>query len=139
MHFTTFSLSNGLTIPMVISLWLCACEPSQKQSPTARPATEETAKADSQPAGELPLTLTRHARCRMDCRNISEEEIRYVLARGKVNARKSDPAKKPCPVYAYEARTPDRQLVRVVVAQCETEQRVITCIDLENEYDCACY
>ncbi len=85
------------------------------------------------------LTYTRHARCRMDCRYISEEEVAYILRNGKVNKRKSKPHDAPCPTYALEGVTPkDKQEVRIVFAACDDATKVITTIDLGNEYQCHC-
>ena len=85
------------------------------------------------------LVYTKHARCRMGCRYISEEEVAYILRNGKINKRKSKPYDAPCPTYALEGITPkDRQEVRIVFAACDDETKVITTIDLENEYQCHC-
>ena len=35
------------------------------------------------------LILTKHAKCRMDCRHISEDEIKEIIHDGKVNEAKS--------------------------------------------------
>ncbi len=85
------------------------------------------------------LIYTRHARCRMDCRYISEKEVAYIMRNGKVNKRKSKPYDAPCPTYALEGITPDdRQEVRIVFAACDDVTKVITTIDLGNEYQCYC-
>ena len=85
------------------------------------------------------LQYTRHARCRMECRQISENEVREIIQQGKINRRKSDPADKPCPTYALEGYSSgDRQHIRGVVASCGDLTKVITCIDLDNEYSCNC-
>ena len=34
------------------------------------------------------LILTKHAKCRMDCRNITEEEIKEILHDGNINSIK---------------------------------------------------
>ncbi|MFD2524821.1 DUF4258 domain-containing protein [Flavihumibacter stibioxidans] len=85
------------------------------------------------------LQYTRHARCRMDCRQITEAEIIDILQNGSLNHRKSDPYDKPCPTYALEGYTrQDRQHVRIVFAQCDNITRVVTCIDLDREFTCNC-
>ena len=85
------------------------------------------------------LEYTRHARCRMDCRNITEDEVEEIMLVGSVNYRKSNIKAKPCPVYALEGRTEDdNQHVRIIFAQCNEKTKVVTCIDLENEFKCAC-
>ena len=74
----------------------------------------------------------------MDCRQIDLEEVREVLKDGKVNPAKSEPDDKPCPSWAVEGTTHDNQRVRIVFAECDNEVRVVTAIDLDNEYDCYC-
>lgn len=87
---------------------------------------------------EAPLTFTRHARCRMACRHITEQEIRAVLRHGHINEHKSNPSDKPCPTYAIEDQTDQGQHLRVVFATCGAEVKVVTCIDLEHDYSCDC-
>ena len=89
-------------------------------------------------AGIPALIYTKHARCRMDCRHINEREIKEVIAANHINERKSDAAGRPCPTYAYEGYSTDKQHLRIVVAKCETNWKVVTCIDLDNEFACDC-
>lgn len=84
------------------------------------------------------LTYTRHARCRMECRQITEAEIGAILVNGKMNTEKSDLADKPCPTYALEGYADDGQHLRVVFAVCGNETKVVTCIDLERDWSCEC-
>ena len=85
------------------------------------------------------LEYTKHARCRMDCRKISEQEVKEIMLAGNINYRKSNVKAKPCPVYAVEGVTAtDEQHVRIVFAQCDQKTKVVTCIDLDNEFQCAC-
>ena len=84
------------------------------------------------------LSYTKHARCRMDCRTISESEIQAVLKGGEINHRKSKPNDSPCPSYAIEGNTNDGQEVRIVFAMCDNSTKVITAIDLGKKYDCYC-
>ena len=88
---------------------------------------------------ESAIHFTRHARCRMSCRQISEDEVREIIRQGKLNRRKSDPSDRPCPTYALEGYSSgDRQHIRIVVARCGEITKVITCIDLDKEYSCNC-
>ncbi len=84
------------------------------------------------------IKLTTHARCRMDCRNINETEVKDILENGSINYRKSDLKDKPCPTYALEGITKDNQRVRVVVGDCNNEAVIITVIDLDHEFECHC-
>ncbi len=85
-----------------------------------------------------PITLSKHAQCRMDCRRIREEEIREILATGKENIRKSDPHGKPCPTKALEGWSSDQQHIRVIAAQCDQMIKIVTVIDLETDWECSC-
>ena len=74
----------------------------------------------------------------MECRHINETEIKEVIAENHINQRKSNPDGNPCPVYAYEGNTAENQHLRVVVAKCEREWKIVTCIDLDHEFECDC-
>lgn len=82
------------------------------------------------------LVLTKHAKCRMDCRHISEQEIKEILHTGKINYNKSDLNDKRGPKYAVEGFSNDRQHIRVVFAPEGSVMKVITCIDLDEEWKC---
>lgn len=86
------------------------------------------------------INYTKHARCRMKCREITENEIIDILKNGKINYRKSDLKLSECKKkYAIEGFSKsDNQHIRIVVAPCEGELSIITCIDLKNEYQCNC-
>ncbi|MCX8019885.1 MAG: DUF4258 domain-containing protein [Chitinophagaceae bacterium] len=84
------------------------------------------------------LEFSRHARCRMECRNISRYEVEYILQNGKINYGKSNLKNNQCPRYAVEGITPEGQKVRIIFAQCKTETVVVTVIDLERDYVCRC-
>ncbi len=102
------------------------------------PATRAAETALLAELAAKPLVLTRHGRCRMDCRTIDLDEVRAILREGRLNRRKSEPEDRPCPAWAVEGRTDDGQQVRIVYSGCSGETRVITAIDLQNEYACAC-
>jgi hypothetical protein len=87
------------------------------------------------PAG---LVYTKHARCRMDCRSISEEEVKQVLVDGIVNHSKSEPNAKPDPKYALEGTSKDGQKLRIIFAPDDGKVVVITAIDLDKEWPCEC-
>ena len=87
-----------------------------------------------------PLILTRHAECRMDCRQISLEEVQYIIDNGRINPRKSKPAPSPdkCPTKAYEAWSPEGQKIRLIIGICPDEPILITAIDLGHKHQCNC-
>ena len=84
------------------------------------------------------IEYTQHARCRMECRQITEEEVKEIMETGKINYRKTDVHDRPCPTYAVEGVTQDNQHVRIVFAQCDFKTKVVTTIDLDKEWTCAC-
>ena len=84
-----------------------------------------------------PLRYTRHGRCRMSCRHISESEVEALLETGHINPARTRHDGR-CPSYAVEGRTDDGQDVRIVYADCQRETRVVTTIDLGREWSCRC-
>jgi len=84
------------------------------------------------------LQYTRHAQCRMSCRQISKQDISDVLEKGVINLNKSNKGDRPCPTFAMQGRTNDGQYIRVIFAQCSEETKVVTCYDLEQDFKCNC-
>jgi hypothetical protein len=84
------------------------------------------------------IEYTRHAKCRMECRHISQAEVEEIMQDGRINYNKSNVKARPCPTYALEGITKDEQRVRIVFAQCDLKSKVVTCIDLDTEWQCDC-
>jgi len=84
------------------------------------------------------LVFTKHARCRMDCRHITANEIREILDEGNINYGKSEPDAHPDPKWALEGYTKEQQHLRIVVAPEAGKLVVITCIELGVEWSCDC-
>lgn len=84
------------------------------------------------------LEYSKHAKCRMDCRHISQTEVEEIMRDGKINYNKSDLKNARCPRYAVEGNTKDDQQVRIVFAQCNESTTVVTVIDLDTEFACNC-
>jgi Domain of unknown function (DUF4258) len=87
---------------------------------------------------ETHLIYTRHARCRMDCRHITETEIKEILQRGEIDYKKSEPDGHPDPKYALEGNTNEGQHLRIIFAPTQRGLVVITCIELGVEWQCDC-
>lgn len=84
------------------------------------------------------LTYSKHAMCRMECRFITDGEVRSILANGTINKAKIQRSQKGITV-PLEGVTSDGQKVRIVFAPKEKEEMVVvTVIDLEKEYSCDC-
>jgi hypothetical protein len=84
------------------------------------------------------LYYTRHALCRMDCRHISKDDIKEIMRKGIINFNKSNRRDRPCPTFALQGETGDGEKLRVVFAQCDDETKVVTCYNLEEDFDCHC-
>lgn len=86
------------------------------------------------------LVFTKHAQCRMNCRNISQEEVDEMLKYGNVNFSESHPHGCPCPSYALEGTTSRNKNVRIIFSSCDTlTTNVVTAINLDSAKDsCNC-
>lgn len=117
--------------------------PSSAPGPTAQPPVEHerpaTPPADPVLArlAQKPLRYTRHGRCRMACRHISEDEVEALLREGRVDPDRTR-HEGECVSYAVEGQTDDGQHVRIVYADCDRETRVVTTIDLGSDWPCQC-
>ena len=84
------------------------------------------------------LEYSQHAKCRMQCRHITQAEVEEIMQDGKINYNKSDIQNARCPRYALEGVTTDNQRVRIVFAQCDYKTEVVTVIDLDTDWSCHC-
>jgi hypothetical protein len=84
------------------------------------------------------LEYSNHAKCRMQCRKVSQAEVEEIMQDGKINYNKSDLQNARCPRYAIEGITSDDQKIRIVFAQCNEKTEVVTVIDLDTEWSCNC-
>jgi len=84
------------------------------------------------------LYYTKHALCRMDCRQISRKDIGEIMRKGIINFNKSNRRERPCPTFALQGQTSDGEKIRVIFAQCNDETKVITCYNLEEDFECDC-
>ncbi len=73
----------------------------------------------------------------MACRHIDESEVKEILKAGTINYAKIEENDKG-KSYPLEGITHDKQHVRIVFAQHESELVVVTVIDLDSEWTCNC-
>ncbi len=86
---------------------------------------------------EAEYFFTKHARCRMECRHITQKEVKEIVRNAEVNYRKSDLKAAEGPRYALEGYTSrDRQHVRIIVAPKQRHLSIVTVIDLDTEWNC---
>jgi hypothetical protein len=84
------------------------------------------------------IEYTSHAKSRMKCRHISQEDIEDIMRGGDINYSKSEVNESPCPVYAVQGYTHDREHLRVIFGQCDEKTKVITCYNLDQDFECHC-
>ncbi len=84
------------------------------------------------------LILTKHVKCRMECRHINLQEIQEIIKEGNENYAKTGEGSKGDKTYALEGYSTEHQHIRVVVAPENDGLVVITCIDLDKEWPCNC-
>ncbi|MEQ1587881.1 MAG: DUF4258 domain-containing protein [Cyclobacteriaceae bacterium] len=81
--------------------------------------------------------FTKHARCRMECRRITQKEVKEIVRKAEVNYNKSELDAPQGPKYALEGYTSkDRQHVRIIVAPKQKHLSIVTVIDLDKEWEC---
>lgn len=132
----------------ILAILLFIARQCKRQASTKSPATV-TNKAAKKEDGTVNrdkgfdrrisyLEYSKHAKCRMECRRISQAEVEEIMRGGKINYDKSDLQNARCPRYALEGITTDNQKVRIVFAQCNEKTEVVTVIDLDTEWSCDC-
>jgi hypothetical protein len=129
---------------LVLAVWLGGRR-TNEQAPSANSEKAPGKRYDKNNDGNgfirkvSYLEYTVHAKCRMQCRHITQEEVKDIMVHGAINYAKSDLNDRPCATYALEGYTQkDNQHVRIVFAQCSQKTKVVTCIDLENDFACDC-
>ena len=149
MNFKKAAPYIGLIFLALLSFGLKKCQEAResKQVKDTIPTTKTTSRPKPSTASEprglnrhpAKINYSKHARCRMECRQISEQEIQDILVNGSINYKKSSLQVADCQKkYAVEGLTADQQRVRVIFAPCAEEITVVTCIDLGKEWECNC-
>lgn len=106
--------------------------------PAVLPGETKTADPENFNRRVSRLIFSKHARCRMACRNIDENEVKEILLKGKVNHKKIQRDKRGI-TWPVEGLTHDGQKVRIVFApKGEDALVVVTVIDLGKEWSCNC-
>jgi hypothetical protein len=117
----------GILIIAILTIWF------RQQNNFTKSSAEENLFRDTN-----HLILTKHAKCRMECRHINAQEIKEIIQVGNVNYSKSGRGSKGDETYALEGYSNEHQHIRVVVAPERDGLVVITCIDLDKEWPCNC-
>ena len=149
MNFKKAAPYIGLIFLALLSFGLKKCQEARDAKQvkdtitTAQTTSLPKPSTASEPRGlnrhPAKLNYSKHARCRMACRQISEQEIQDILVNGSINYKKSSLQVADCQKkYAVEGLTADQQRVRIIFAPCADEVTVVTCIDLGKEWACNC-
>lgn len=135
----------GLMLLLIVVIKQCKNSPSPTPEPAVTdnnrpkdPASNPTDRDKGFDRRVSYLEYSNHAKCRMQCRKISQAEVEEVMRDGKINYNKSDLQNARCPRYALEGVTRDDQRVRIIYAQCNDKTVVVTVIDLETDFKCDC-
>jgi Domain of unknown function (DUF4258) len=109
----------------------------QRDKPEDEKTDNEKSSLDVFRDSDAKYYFTKHARCRMKCRHITQEEVKEIVQRADVNYKKSELDAPQGPKYALEGVTSgDKQHVRIIVAPKQRHLTIVTVIDLENEWEC---
>lgn len=118
--------------------WVKVNQPQRTPRPEPRGRIEAQVKAvDPAFDRSLPLFISKHARCRMQCRQIDDFEVKEILAKGRVNAQKIETDERGTTI-PLEGISRDNQEVRIVVAPKEDRLVLVTVIDLGKDWPCSC-
>ncbi len=120
--------------------------PTTRQQPNSSTRSQDPAGQSNRSTGRekglnripVNIKLSKHAKCRMECRHISQAEIDDILQNGKINYTKSDLDGTGDEKYAVEGVTKDNQKIRVIIAQGVRASTIVTVIDLDTKWDCHC-
>jgi hypothetical protein len=83
------------------------------------------------------IIYSKHARCRMECRHINEDEVKEILKDGKVNERKIETDIRG-KTYPLEGIAEGHHLRIVFAPKGNDAVEVVTCIDLDTDWTCDC-
>ena len=83
------------------------------------------------------IIFTQHARCRMQCRHINEQEVKEILQSGKVILNKIEEDERG-KTFPLEGKTASDKFVRIVVAPRKNDVVIVTVIDLDSDWQCDC-
>lgn len=111
-----------LLVLLLVAVW------RRWQEPRAKEPFSRTAK----------LSFTAFAVCQLSCKNINRNEVQEVMQKGMVLYNKSNRRRWPCPTYVVQARTQNKQLLRIVYEQCNVKTTVLAVDDIEKQDTCNC-
>ena len=130
-----------LAVAALVIRFQCNVQPltdNEKRKEPGREQTESrTGDLDQFRDPAADFYFTKHARCRMKCRHITQEEVKEIVRKANVNYRKSELDSPQGPKYALEGYTSvEKQHVRIIVAPKKRHLTIVTVIDLDYDWEC---
>lgn len=120
----------------VIAFFVKQCRESRLVV-TEQNATEGRNSLDVFRDPQAEYYFTKHARCRMKCRQITQKEVKEIVQKANVNYGKSELDGEEGPKYAMEGYTfKEDQHVRIIVAPKQKHLSIVTVIDLDRDWEC---
>jgi Domain of unknown function (DUF4258) len=112
----------------------------QKEGRITVPAVnpdDQQATAEGFNRNPTHIIYSKHAKCRMECRQIDESEVKEILQKGEINFSRIEKDEKG-KSFPVEGVTHDKQRVRIVFAPKKEALVVVTVIDLDRDWSCDC-
>ncbi len=78
------------------------------------------------------LKITKHAQCRMDCRQISTATVHQVFEKGTIICQKSDPAQRK---FLFEGFDRHGHRIHIVIADNQSHYSLVTVINKDQPHD----
>lgn len=136
MNWKKIGLYIFLVLLFIVAAWLKNRNQNTESNQVQTPIQKDKRGLNRNPH---QINYSKHARCRMDCRRVSESEVEELLQNGKINYKKSDLQGETCrKKYAVEGVSRDKQKLRIIFSPCADEVTVVTVIDLDTEWECTC-
>jgi Domain of unknown function (DUF4258) len=124
-------------VALLVKNWREKQPESETRTSTSTESTSSRTNLDVFRDPEAEYFFTKHARCRMECRRITQKEVKEIVRKAEVNYNKSDLQAEQGPKYALEGYTSvDRQHIRIIVAPKQKHLSIVTVIDLDKDWEC---
>jgi hypothetical protein len=134
-----------IVILFIVALFVRQCREGRATETSSRHSSGKVESTESDSANianlfrdtEATYFFTKHARCRMECRHITQKEVKEIVQQADINYAKSEPNAARGAKYALEGYTSkDQQHVRIIVAPKERHLTIVTVIDLDEDWKC---
>lgn len=143
----TFFSKNAIKWQLLTCIFIfqvfyaCSGNNSSSSNTTNDAAKTDTTDKDKPKKLKLnsKIVLSKRAQCQMDCDKITMEQVKEVLSKGKINPKKSDTKKKPCPILVLESSEKDKRPLRIAISACKDQTKILFIDDISsnnNTSDC---